>query len=149
MSTRQPIPAEFDDRVEKDPPTMCKYVLEKDIDTSKTYHSLRLLKEVYNYDWRSNVLRVLSEALVLDLEWGFSLANQIATESIKEDPYCEFGFGSTQHDRSKGKIRIRLAADLVWPLLVPQYSASEKMTCSFLVATTLLHELAVCRFLIC
>ncbi|KAI1109597.1 hypothetical protein F5Y14DRAFT_22427 [Nemania sp. NC0429] len=144
MTTRQPIPERFDCRTEnlKNSPTMYKYVLEKSIDMSKTHPTLRLLGEIYAYDWRSNVLRVLSDALVLDLDWGFSLANQILDERIDEDTHNSFGFGSTQHDRTKGKIRIRLAAELVWPLLVPQYSASEKMTCSFLIATTLLHELA-------
>ncbi|KAK8052200.1 hypothetical protein PG993_003585 [Apiospora rasikravindrae] len=39
------------------------------------------------------------------------------------------------------KIHINISAELIWPLLVPMYSSSEKLCASYIVATTLLHEL--------
>lgn len=40
-------------------------------------------------------------------------------------------------------IRISIAADYIWPLLVPDYSTAEKAACSFTLAATMLHELSV------
>ncbi|KAK6827645.1 hypothetical protein PG987_010986 [Apiospora arundinis] len=39
------------------------------------------------------------------------------------------------------KIQIAIAAELVWPLLIPIYSSSEKLCASYVLATTILHEL--------
>ncbi|KAH8196738.1 hypothetical protein TruAng_009093 [Truncatella angustata] len=36
---------------------------------------------------------------------------------------------------------VHISAQLIWPLLVPEYSHSEKLCCSFMVAVTILHEL--------
>ena len=41
-------------------------------------------------------------------------------------------------------IHILIAADLVWPLLVKNFSESEKMMISFVIATTIVHEFMVC-----
>lgn len=46
-------------------------------------------------------------------------------------------------DASAKKIIIHLTAEMIWPLLIPAYSAAEKATCSFMVAAVLLHELGV------
>lgn len=43
------------------------------------------------------------------------------------------------------KIRIGLAAEGIWPLLVQDYSTAEKAACSFTLAATMLHELTVSR----
>lgn len=40
-------------------------------------------------------------------------------------------------------INVLLAPEMVWPLLVPEYSASEKTAVSMRVASVLLHELTV------
>lgn len=41
------------------------------------------------------------------------------------------------------KITVSIAAQAVWTLLVPEYTASEKVVASTIVASLLLHELAV------
>lgn len=41
------------------------------------------------------------------------------------------------------KIRIEIAADYIWQLLVDEYSGAEKASATFVVAATMLHELAV------
>lgn len=40
-------------------------------------------------------------------------------------------------------IDIELAVEIMWPLLVPGFTAKEKAACTLMVATTLLHEIAV------
>jgi len=47
--------------------------------------------------------------------------------------------GMTEHT----VISLNVAADYLWPLLVDGYSQSEKLAASFIVASTILHELAV------
>ncbi|KAI0399722.1 hypothetical protein F4802DRAFT_538609 [Xylaria palmicola] len=141
MNTRQPLPAKQDIRKYKATPCLTQYVLEEDIDMSKTYPTLRKLHEVHRYDWRTNVLRVLSEALVLDIDSAHSMAS---SETIVADPYQNYIFGATGIFYRSGIecIKVKIAAELLWPLLAPQYSACEKMACSFMVASTLLHEFA-------
>ncbi|KAJ8118640.1 hypothetical protein ONZ43_g3950 [Nemania bipapillata] len=144
MTTRQPIPPEQDGRENKTTPTLSHYVLQQDVDLSRTYPALRTLEEVYKYDWKSNVFRILSRILVLDIDWAFDLGGQVAQmedDDVPDDGHQSFVWGSTAID-VKTKIRVRIAGDMMWPLLVPEYSASEKMMVSFAVATTLLHELA-------
>ncbi|KAK0643703.1 hypothetical protein B0T16DRAFT_459815 [Cercophora newfieldiana] len=40
------------------------------------------------------------------------------------------------------KVQIEIAAELIWPLLVPAYTMAEKSNASFMIAGTLIHELA-------
>ena len=42
------------------------------------------------------------------------------------------------------KIRIEIASEIIWPLLVPVYTTAEKASTSMMLATVLCHELAVC-----
>ncbi|KAI1738688.1 hypothetical protein F4680DRAFT_467065 [Xylaria scruposa] len=153
LNTRQPIPAKEGEQGKKFPPTDTKYVLEDDIDMSQTYSAIRQLHEVYNYDWKANVHRVLDRALRLDIDSGYTVAkSRIISEPIADDAHGSFTFAATSTHRTfqvPGQepdphecIKIKIAADLLWPLLVPQYSKSEKMTFSWVVASTLLHEFA-------
>lgn len=50
--------------------------------------------------------------------------------------------GSTNYNHPHG-IRIYLDAELVWPLLIPEYTDSEKASHSFFLAVVMLHELVV------
>ncbi|KAI1125520.1 hypothetical protein F5Y10DRAFT_284198 [Nemania abortiva] len=146
MNTRQPLPVEQDGRVteDDDTPTLAKYVLREDIEMDKTYPALRTLKEVHNYDWKDNILTVLQGCLMLDIDWGFSLGEggDRQPDDLTADSHRRYSYGSTWYDAKRGVIRLRIAAELIWPLLVPQYSASERMVASFTIATVLLHEFA-------
>lgn len=51
--------------------------------------------------------------------------------------------GSTSYRHPLG-IRIFLEAQSIWPLLIPEYTESEKASHHFFLAGTILHELAVC-----
>ncbi|KAI0410448.1 hypothetical protein F5X98DRAFT_381780 [Xylaria grammica] len=145
METRQPIDPEYDGRAIPLYPGLTKYVRVEDIDLNQTYIAIRFLREQYNYDWKANVLRVLFDRLELDIISGYH-SNDFRTpgfvEKMEDDPFFEFSLATCEmvSEGSKNTIRINLAAETLWPLLVPQYSKSEKMTVAFCIAGTLLHE---------
>lgn len=125
MNTRQPIPLAKGELEERFPPNLTRYVLEEDIDMSKTYPAIRKLKEVHNYDWKANVLRVLENTLVLDLESAYTLGQPyIINETNSNDAHKGFWFGScATHKRlapmsvtgDNPIIKLKLAADVIWP----------------------------------
>lgn len=45
-------------------------------------------------------------------------------------------------------IVIEISSDMLWPLLVDEYSATEKAAASFLLANTMLHELSVSKLVV-
>lgn len=49
-----------------------------------------------------------------------------------------------RHDPVNFRLEVVIAAEIMWPLLVPEYTIVEKQNCSLVIATTILHELAVC-----
>lgn len=53
--------------------------------------------------------------------------------------------GITNYNHPHG-IRIYLDAELVWPLLIPEYTDSEKASHWFFLAVVILHELIVRLF---
>lgn len=65
------------------------------------------------------------------------------------DAYRSYGqtgcerLGPGSGDRRPFKIRIDVAADLMWPLLVDEYSPAEKAAATTYVAVTMLHEISV------
>lgn len=58
--------------------------------------------------------------------------------------------GITNYNHPHG-IRIYLDAELVWPLLIPEYTDSEKASHWFFLAVVILHELIVrfCSLTVC
>ncbi|KAI3319557.1 hypothetical protein HD806DRAFT_548127 [Xylariaceae sp. AK1471] len=147
MNTRQPVPADQDYRKNRSTPTLTKYVLEQDIDMNQTYPELRQLHEKYGYDWRSNVLqRVLDKCLRLDIGSCFVAPGYSGQHKNGVEEWEPWGFGVTDRhandDTKECRIDITIGGELIWPLLMPQYSPNEKMMCSFVIANTLLHEFA-------
>ncbi|KAI2641330.1 hypothetical protein GGS21DRAFT_487683 [Xylaria nigripes] len=151
MTTRQPIPLNEDGRKFPDTPTLTKYVRKESIDLDETYPALRQLKQVYNYDWKANVQTILHDTLTLEIDSGFEVQNPTPDDNKERKFYDPFGVSiygctSTRVTEKGGiptpTINITLSAEMIWPLLVPQYSRSEKIICSFVVASTLLHEFA-------
>ncbi|KAI0542569.1 hypothetical protein GGR58DRAFT_497114 [Xylaria digitata] len=147
MNTRQPIPPEFDGRSSKPTPTLTKFVRVEDIDMSKTYPEIYQLSVIHGYDWKSNVMRHLRDVLEFDIGSAYNQSYFYTfppKEQLQQDPFNTFTLGCSGliDEGDDRKIRIKLGAEMIWPLLVPQYSASEKMTVSFTIASTLLHEFA-------
>ncbi|KAK3956607.1 hypothetical protein QBC32DRAFT_386661 [Pseudoneurospora amorphoporcata] len=50
---------------------------------------------------------------------------------------------SYRHNPVNFRLEVVIAAEIMWPLLVPEYNIVEKQNCSLVIATTILHELAV------
>ncbi|KAI8623431.1 hypothetical protein F5Y19DRAFT_481708 [Xylariaceae sp. FL1651] len=143
MNTRQPIAPHLDQRTDPTTPSMTKYVLEEDIDMDETYDEIRELHDVHGYDWKTNVLRLLYNCLILDIGSCYARTGYSAQYiSGVHTTDLTYGFTQTTENGPSAWITLRIGAELIWPLLVPQYSKSEKMACSFLIASTLLHEFA-------
>lgn len=49
-----------------------------------------------------------------------------------------------RHNPVNFRLEVVIAAEIMWPLLVPEYNIVEKQNCSLVIGTTILHELAVC-----
>ncbi|KAJ3574737.1 hypothetical protein NPX13_g4269 [Xylaria arbuscula] len=147
MLTRQPIDPRLDARQNRVPPTLTKYVLQENLDINKTYPALRALENHYLFEWKDEALTYLHRNLQIDLDSGYSLgvSNYDAEWEIGQDePYTKFCLGASGmwEEGQDQYIKLTIAVESVWPLLVDQYSESEKMACSFEIANTLLHELA-------
>ncbi|KAI1631530.1 hypothetical protein F4809DRAFT_163776 [Biscogniauxia mediterranea] len=146
IETRQYIGRNKDPRI---PPRatefLTKYVLEKDIEPEKMPPRIAELK-ARGFDWKKHTWDVLQKFVRFDIGTGYILPGEddesARTDGVNENP--DFTYGSTTETRGgmDGLITITISAELLWPLLENQYSQSEKMTCSFIVASTLIHELS-------
>jgi hypothetical protein len=143
LRTRQMVPPEEDPRGQSAcTEYLTKYVLLHEIDMSKTYPAIQEL-DSYGYDWHYHTLRMLDQ----NLRWCIGSAIIDRETGGKQGPIygCTRAFElDTDHP-----IQVTLSAELIWPLLVPDYSSSERLVCSFLIASTLLHEYAVSYSLRC
>ncbi|KAL2284815.1 hypothetical protein FJTKL_08644 [Diaporthe vaccinii] len=127
----RPVPVEKDGRtqLQKADPTYKPYVsIWYDIDRDKMYPTARTLMD-QKFDSTAATLEILTRLL------KFSIAR---SDSRTSSASTRIG-GFEPHNRS---IRIVLNANNIWPLLVPDYSVSEKISVSFFVAKLILHELA-------
>ncbi|KAK7981507.1 hypothetical protein PG988_003745 [Apiospora saccharicola] len=86
------------------------------------------------FDYCDHVDRLLANHLELGFGSGYL---------DDEGKPCSFTYGRTgvMNYGVDTKIDIMIAAELLWPLLVPVYSSSEKLCASYMIATTILHEL--------
>jgi hypothetical protein len=94
----------------------------------------------YNFDLPRAVAALLQERVT----WEFTTIY----ESWKKGTYTDhlvWGSASTQHlwDPSAACIRIQVAAEMAWPLLVQDYTPREKASCTLMLVSTMLHELSV------
>ncbi|KAK1831863.1 hypothetical protein QBC39DRAFT_350345 [Podospora conica] len=70
------------------------------------------------------------------------------TSALFDSGLCDGAWGITWNesagssDPADATIKIELASEMIWPLLVPSYTVAEKATTSAMIASTLLHELA-------
>lgn len=90
------------------------------------------------------------EILKRTIEWNFGSMWRIFGDDGDPDSASSRAFGTTAVERTEKppgqpsfKIKVYIAAELVWPLLADEYSTAEKASSSMFVAATMLHELAV------
>ncbi|KAK9772265.1 hypothetical protein SCAR479_11120 [Seiridium cardinale] len=84
-----------------------------------------------------NTVQRIDELLVQNLRF-FIGAGHNSPEAYNTDGK----FGSTRFNpKVPGQVIVDISAEMIWPLLVNEYSSSEKLCCHFMIAVTLLHEL--------
>ncbi|KAI1340251.1 hypothetical protein F5Y15DRAFT_423229 [Xylariaceae sp. FL0016] len=138
LYTRQRIPNWQDPRRLEDArtPNLVKYVLEDDMDLNKGWPELQALHAM-GYDWKQNTWAVLEQFITWDI--GTIFVHPDSAEYQKSSAYAvttKYDFG----DHSK--ILMSIGAELIWPLMVPDYSPREKLTASFQIAVVMLHEMS-------
>ncbi|KAK7421857.1 hypothetical protein QQZ08_009734 [Neonectria magnoliae] len=98
--------------------------------------SAREMRQIRDFDPKTFTYKVLDRVLELNIRGGhYHFSSDFALNG-PSGVTMNYGLGWADHP-----IKISLAAELVWPLLVETYSASEKMMASFTIATTLVHEM--------
>ncbi|KAI0015737.1 hypothetical protein F4780DRAFT_786044 [Xylariomycetidae sp. FL0641] len=143
MNTRQKIDPSLDPRPEPKRSPLVKFVPERAIGTGETWAPLEELRRL-GYDWKAETLRVLRERLTLDINSVFVSPTEdpSAPNGVDIIPDGAYGVTSSLLAGPDTKINIQIGAEMIWPLLCPEFSQSEKMATSFAIATTLLHEFA-------
>ncbi|KAI1800796.1 hypothetical protein F4811DRAFT_556488 [Daldinia bambusicola] len=148
LRTRYKIP--LDITAARDNPTTPSLVgyrplAEMKLDLYNSWPQMIELSEM-GYDFPANTLRVLNQCLTFEISsaWFDPIEsdNDNAVDGVKESANLTYGMTQPSGHGQYARINIWIAAELIWPLLVPQYSQSEKMTASFLIASTLMHEMA-------
>ena len=90
------------------------------------------------------VCEILKECLQFEINAKYT---DVGGESAPSDHAMGWTIGDPDDSAPNRpfNVRISLAADFMWPLLIEEYSAAEKAACSFELASTIVHELSVRR----
>jgi hypothetical protein len=146
MNTRRPLATAKEAEVEPYDPSLTEYCLQKDIDPKDGFQSIRELDKRHKYDWKANVMRILEGHLALELSAYHADTGRLGEVQGYSKPSEAWAITTEIRTSRKRtcKIVIAIAADFLWPLLVPQYSSTEKLITSFNFANTLVHEFMVC-----
>ena len=105
-----------------------------EIDQAKMYPEAKKLQEL-GFDAKGTTHQVLTKLIRLGFE---NFDSRYTGLSGGTNIVNNFGL-----DEKKYIIDVRIAPQMVWPLLVQEYSAGEKTAVSMHIANTLLHELSV------
>ncbi|KAK0717938.1 hypothetical protein B0T26DRAFT_309272 [Lasiosphaeria miniovina] len=92
------------------------------------------------YDSVASVNGFLNDRLSICIRSGHRMSDDMPEYNFKHI----YGQASTRlpSDATKAYIRIQIAAEALWPLLVPVFNQAEKVACCLMLASTILHELA-------
>ncbi|CAN8102336.1 unnamed protein product [Discula destructiva] len=118
---------------------------EEDLDRiSRSFEEMRKFCQL-GFDSTRYACEILKRTIQWEIDSSFRVAvgetGDAAVEGLKRS------YGASHIERTKDqdppfRIQITISANFLWPLLVDEYSAAEKAATSFLVASTMLHELA-------
>ncbi|TLD09264.1 uncharacterized protein PgNI_07269 [Pyricularia grisea] len=86
-------------------------------------------------DWTKKVV-------AMTLQFKIESCNRFAGDNDPDHLRGTFGFTSMRVRNNKAYSTVSIGAELIWPLLSIHTSNAEKRTCSFAVASILLHEIA-------
>ncbi|KAI1775806.1 hypothetical protein F4818DRAFT_388587 [Hypoxylon cercidicola] len=146
MTNRRRLPEHMDNR-QTDYPDRPRgvpaYGAPENGQVGERYEQLVRLQEL-GYNWEDNIYRILGNFLHFDVHSGYlspSRSNDPkAVDGCFEWEDCTYGCTNWYDVGDHVYQTIYLSAEIIWPLLMPQYSQTEKMVASFGVASTLLHE---------
>ena len=106
--------------------------------------NVQRLRDGSTFDVVKAAAEYLKEHLEVELSSAY-LSGDDDKKSGKKNPVWGVTWFSEGLDPVDVKIHLEVASEMVWPLLVPSYTKAEKATCSLMIASVLLHELAVRR----
>ncbi|KAH9432212.1 hypothetical protein MCOR02_006917 [Pyricularia oryzae] len=121
----------------------------RDVDPDKTWQCLATLHNIgfNSVEWVETILQERLELIVgsayRDRD-GRCSSRHFAWTNLEGQVHCfhSAGIPNAKTLRSDWRIRIEVAAEGIWPLLSPDFSKAEKLTCSFALAVTMFHEFA-------
>lgn len=133
----RPVPSHLDPRTEEDRalseiPTLVS--IWKELDESKMYPDAKILMQ-NGFDILKASAAVLKDRII----WSFASSFREDGKILRDQQWS----GLTHHPNEEGQIKIFVSCELIWPLLVPDYTLSEKASCAYLLAVSMLHELSV------
>ncbi|ETS75956.1 hypothetical protein PFICI_12900 [Pestalotiopsis fici W106-1] len=147
LRTRLPIDPNLDRRVL--PRTRClwKMVPVDDVNSEYIPAPVASLHQKH-FDFVAQVDRILENGLRFRIVDGHNYPPHNSRNFLDNkhdrtwDPQIREFYGFTEaEERTPGQFEILLSAQMIWPLLVPEYRACEKLCCHFMIAVTILHEL--------
>ncbi|KAI2633599.1 hypothetical protein GGS26DRAFT_590356 [Hypomontagnella submonticulosa] len=154
MKTRRHIPRKQDLRRKPLQPgfpnRLYMYDWVENIDLAHTLPELKALQDL-GFDWRAATWQRLQKQFSVDIGCAFWAPGRGLTDApdvvdgVRKLDVMTYGITCYLPKDNPDEplwINITVAAEMIWPLLTNQYSESEKMVCSFTIATILLHEFA-------
>jgi hypothetical protein len=140
LRSLQKIPEEYDRREpeERTTPYLTRYVPLDERDPKLNPDAIAQLEKL-DFDWVVATQNVLFNSLSFEIISFLHLNDEMAED--KDDR--AYGITRCVLDPNISSIKCSIVGEVIWPLLVKDYSSSEKLVCSFLIASTLLHEFAV------
>lgn len=148
-NTRQPIPAYQDFRAHNEEDAddgpgelaqtdfLTKFVPKHKIDLSQSYESIRWLASI-GFDWEGHVKRIMDDTFTMDI-----ISSRWDPSNTVMMDYQAYGMNYRIGRSATAQNIVCVSAELIWPLLQPGISESEKLSASFIIASVLLHEIAV------
>ncbi|KAI6356175.1 hypothetical protein MCOR25_007943 [Pyricularia grisea] len=114
------------------------------VDPSKTWECLAKLHDLgfNSVDWVQTILQERLELVVGSAyrdQDGRCSSRHFAWTNLEGVNYVANQFKTLS---PSWRIRIEVAAEVMWPLLSADFTKAEKLTCSFAIAATIFHELA-------
>ncbi|KAI1383738.1 uncharacterized protein F4822DRAFT_440000 [Hypoxylon trugodes] len=143
LRTRTKVDPARDGRINPKTTHITKYDDIDKIDLSDTWNEILTLAAM-GFDWPLHVNKVLEKCLTIDLGSCFMEPTEEhgpdTVDGAKDAYDMSYGFTYFTNAGPDSQILMSIGAELVWPLLMPQYSQSEKLSASFAIASTILHE---------
>ncbi|KAI2464273.1 hypothetical protein F4781DRAFT_81036 [Annulohypoxylon bovei var. microspora] len=140
LRTRKRIDPARDQRSDPETPFLYSYNPTEDIDMTQVPYEIDALDR-RGFNWIDTTWDVLHRTFRLDISSGY-LNLEKDQDQMTVQEMVSYTYGTTRSAMAgpDSCIFVNVNAELIWPLLMPQYSWSEKMTASFQIASTLLHE---------